>query len=86
MIWVWLVRAYHGVVSFFVPPDPGSIYRMDVNQRCPACGHTNGKLQYIGKLQKEHGYKGGPVVQHYCNVCGFKWAEETISLAKLPLA
>lgn len=51
--------------------------RVDINAKCPACGHHHGELKFL-KDQK--------LVAHTCKVCGAMWGESPVLKAEAWLA
>lgn len=86
MLWVWLSRALGAIGRFLIPPPPRSMDVLDVNARCPSCGNKEGMLEFTRGLDKVQGFNGRPLVKHTCKVCKFAWGEDTVSIAKYPLA
>lgn len=76
MLWVYIARMIHSIVKFFSMPDLSQLAYLDPNQKCPVCGHSNGKLQAA--------LNGPNNVQckHVCFVCGASWFEAP--LVKMP--
>jgi hypothetical protein len=50
--------------------------KIDINGKCPACGHYRGKLEMV--VAGISAGAGEPHIQHTCEVCNAKWFEATI--------
>ncbi len=42
---------------------------MDLNAKCPGCGHHRGRIEFCEKQR---------LVLHYCLICGARWGEKTV--------
>ena len=64
---------------------------IDVNSKCPACGHYGCTLQYVPSQNVAVGEKGAikatdPVVMRKCNTCGAPAYENTVLEGKAWIA
>lgn len=48
---------------------------VDLNSKCPACGHRSGKLRLVAVLANG---KPEEAIQHTCQICGAQWHEPTV--------
>jgi hypothetical protein len=53
---------------------------VDVNMKCPACGHRDGDIRFIAELQFKDSTEGG--IAHHCKICDANWVEKPIIRAK----
>lgn len=71
MIFVWLIALLRFFAKLVIIPLEDNEIFLDINAKCPCCGHKNGKLTSViidGKL----------LVQHHCNIDGANWFEDPI--------
>lgn len=76
MIIVWFVQMVRFLARMVIPaPDAFDNLidvTIDVNAKCPCCGHRSGKLTSVllpdGKIY----------VQHHCNIDGSNWYEDPL--------
>lgn len=76
---VWTVFLFLFVIIRAIYRRRGAI--VDVNLKCPGCGHRSGKLRCIvGRVEnaEEKGF-----IEHTCLVCGATFYEETVVDLKL---
>ena len=52
-------------------------FELEVNAKCPGCGHRNGKLR-TGNVRLQGGAEK-VMVEHQCQVCGAKFYEDTLA-------
>ena len=75
MIFIWLRTAFAMLLKLFVPP-PSSLGRViDINRKCPVCGHRSGKLLSVFGTD-------GVACQHQCQICGVRFFEAPITAGK----
>jgi len=71
LIWAIIARMYP-------PPDPV----IDVNEKCPGCGHRQGRLRCVGVETLAGGIRDGvPAIvqmEHICAVCEAKWYQDPV--------
>ena len=48
----------------------------DTNAPCPACGHRNGEIRWVGPFKRADGKSGA--LLHQCKVCKAAWGEPPI--------
>jgi len=51
---------------------------VDVNAKCPACGHRDGKIKCVTAKVAEKGGAEQPMIEHTCKVCGATFHEPTV--------
>ena len=56
-------------------PPPEELF-VDINAKCPTCGHRNGKLTSV--LRKDQRGNDVVEVQHHCNIDGANWYEKAL--------
>jgi len=78
MLFVWLMTALRKIVWLVRIPKLEEVAKADLNERCPVCGHRNGRIRCV--LQRKPGPQppqqlpqGDILRQHACNVCGARW-------------
>lgn len=59
--------------EWFAPAEATA--KVDMNDRCPACGHRKGKLKVITTLENN---MMTPAIQHTCLICEAEWGEPTV--------
>ena len=69
MIILWLYKFFMFLVRLIVPP-PEELF-IEINAKCPVCGHRDGKISSVLK-------NGKIAVQHHCNIDGSIWFEDAI--------
>jgi hypothetical protein len=80
MLFHWLKRFLRVLARLIIPPPPLALARIEVNARCPVCGHhRRGRLRTV----EVDASKGGVPVrailcQHACLICGARWFEKPI--------
>lgn len=72
MIWYWLVSFIRYLVYLFGKPPLSKLAYIDVNEKCPVCGHTEGELTAV---QVMIGNFKGVACLHTCKVDGARWLE-----------
>jgi hypothetical protein len=51
---------------------------VDINQKCPGCGHRSGKLLCVDGQSEAENPKRMKIIQHQCQVCGALWFEPCV--------
>ena len=83
MIFVWLITGFRWLLRLLIPSpqqvawalSPLQAETIDPNQKCPSCGHTDGRIATIAGVDFGKDVTVTLVVQHTCNVCGAKWRQ-----------
>lgn len=69
MIILWLYQFLLFLRKLIIPP-PEELF-IEINEKCPTCGHRDGKITSVLK-------DGKVSVQHHCNIDGSNWYEEPL--------
>lgn len=84
MIYLYLKQALLFLLKLAIPPRPVEPEpAVDINARCPACGHRNGEIELVwetpiiteamvGKAEMKVKL-GNSYLQHKCHVCKARW-------------
>lgn len=80
MIWIWFFSVLAWVRRLFKLPNPADVAIVDVNAKCPCCGHKDGTILAI--LTKKGNDDPSVNVLHVCNICKARWIEEAVVKAK----
>jgi hypothetical protein len=78
VIWTWLSQAITWVLKLLIPPPPTFDPVIDPNEKCPSCGHRNGRIEAVQTDQRS-------MVRHRCNICHAWWLVEPVLKTKLNL-
>lgn len=85
MIWLYLRAALFFLLRLVVPPPalPTAAPKIDINARCPVCGHCDGEIRAAWEtpliLETQQGTADQKVklgriyVEHLCHICKARW-------------
>lgn len=75
MIWYYLLQGIRYLAYLFGKPNLAKVAIIDVNAKCPVCGHCSGKLQAVEAMV---GNFKTIACLHTCNVDGARWFEQSV--------
>jgi hypothetical protein len=78
MIIYWIIVALKRAIWLVRIPKPEQLARADINERCPVCGWTSGRVRCVLKAKPgpraANQLPDGQILrQHACNNCGARW-------------
>ena len=78
MIFYWIILFLKQIVWFFRIPKPEELAKANRNERCPVCGHEDGRMRCVLRAKPGPRVQGriveGQILrQHKCNECGARW-------------
>ena len=79
MIFHWLLQLFRWLARLVISPPPLALAKIDVNARCPVCGHQRGRLRAVEVNASQTDVpQNMTLCQHTCKDCGARWFERTI--------